>query len=523
MAKDPEWTVNTPSPAHCALMEALQLQRALYAGTPAMRALAENGHHYLPMGPKESQAAYNDRVAKTVLYNVYRRTVDSLVGRPYSREVTLGDDVPDQLQEWSENIDLEGRNLTIFGRDSLRDGLKAGMGSFLVEAPMPPTDAEGRVVRLNLADEGKAGVRPWLVHVPPDNLIWTKSIIQNGRRVLTQARIREKHTVEVGQWGEAEVPRVRVLYPGKWELYQASNDGSPEGNWAKPVLVSFGPSSLPYIPLFPYYTNQTGFFQCEPFLGDLAELNARHWQASSDLAHILHFTNFPVLFLNGKLVAAENDEGGEVEMGPNVLWNGEKDSDLKYVEHQGHSIGSLVNYLGGLEEQMSLLGMEPLRSRKDAAETAYGRALDSKETFSTLGVCVLSQRQAMEESMMAMAEMMKIKVERKNLVIDINTEFGITPKDAQDIDALKFARQNKDISREAYLKELQRRDTLDQDYDAEKDQELLDKESADSEMGALPGAGAFGKLQGLPGGKPMPGAAMQKAQQMKMGPQGAMA
>jgi hypothetical protein len=490
-AKQNEWTVNSPSAAHEALSAALALPRALYAGTGAMRAAARSGAQFLPQSQREDSSDYLKRVEKTVLYNGFKRTVDSLVGRPFSKPVQWGEDVPDIIQEWGENIDLDGRNVTVFSRDSFRDGWISGAGMILAEAPIPEFDAEGRPIKRNLLQEQRSKVRPWLVHVPAERVIFVRSAIVNGVRVPTQVRIRQHDSLEVGQWGEECRERVRVLYPGKWELWEAG--GAEHDDWTKAVMIASGPSSMPYIPIYPFYTQQTGFMECAPPLVDLAELNGRHWQSSSDLAHILHVTNFPVLFLEGELVGDDDDEAGAantqtVEHGPNVMYHGKPDSDLKFVEPKGEAIQRLESYISTLEEQMATLGMEPLLPRRKGAETAYGRALDSKEAFSALGATVLSYKGAIEAALMAAAEMMKVEVKREQLAVEINMDFGITPREAQDLEALKFAREKNDISREAYLFELKRRGVLHDGYDADTDAELLDDEMDEQELGAFPGA-----------------------------------
>ena len=63
--------------------------------------------------------------------------------------------------------------------------------------------------------------------------------------------------------------------------------------------------------------------------------------------------------------------------------------------------------------------------------------------------------------------------------VKISTDFGPENVDAADFEAIKFARQNKDLSREKYLSELKRRGVLPDEFnETENEQELEDEMAA---------------------------------------------
>jgi hypothetical protein len=108
------------------------LAAALLGGTTAMRAA---GKTYLPQWPGEPDDAYEKRLKVAVLFPAYKRTVSTLSGKPFSKPITIGEGVPEQMQEWLEDCDLQGRSLHVFASDMFQLALGYGMAGILVEYP----------------------------------------------------------------------------------------------------------------------------------------------------------------------------------------------------------------------------------------------------------------------------------------------------------------------------------------------------------------------------------------------------
>ena len=75
--------------------------RALRGGVEAMR-LA--GEYYLPKEERETQSDYDDRVSRSWLLPALDKTIRNSADHIFSREVRLGDDVPQQIADLAENI-----------------------------------------------------------------------------------------------------------------------------------------------------------------------------------------------------------------------------------------------------------------------------------------------------------------------------------------------------------------------------------------------------------------------------------
>src|SRR5690606_7001274 len=129
--------------------------------------------------------------------------------------------------------------------------------------------------------------RPYAVYIPKRNLIGWRTERVGGIRKLVLARILEVRYEEGENFQDKIVQRVRVLRPGSWEVWE-----KVEG---KEVIVESGVTGLDYIPLVPFYAKKTAPFEGSPPFMNLAELNLRHFQSSSEQANILTVARVPVV------------------------------------------------------------------------------------------------------------------------------------------------------------------------------------------------------------------------------------
>lgn len=446
-------TVDDPCDDYDEMEQSWALPKALMGGTRAMRDADET---YLPKEPLESESAYNSRRDRSVLFNAFRKTVQNLTGRVFAKPIVLQDDVPPAIVEMAEDIDLNGRHLNLFARDVKIDGLTFGLSHILVE--MPPKLPDGAT----LADERASNRRPYWVHVKAENLIGWKSEMVGGRHRLTQVRIREHFFREDGEFHSTCVERIRVLVPGGFQVWEAAKGGF--------VMIEEGVTSLTEIPLATFYAERTGFMTARPPLEDLADLNAQHWQSSSDQRHILHVARVPVLFGSGF-----PDDFKMAEAGPNAMLIGPEGSDMKYIEHSGKAIEAGRQDLLDLEEKMQILGMEVLMP-KVGGQTATAKAIDATEANSQLATMAGSLGDAIEVALGFTAQFLGAKPGMGGSV-QINTDFGVTIRSAEDVKNLIEARRTGEISRETFWKECQRRGLLMDDFDPELEAQLLADEA----------------------------------------------
>lgn len=315
--------------------------RALLGGTHAMRAA---GKAYLPKWPNEAEDAYAARLAVATLYPAYSRTVEVMAGKPFSKPLTLGEDVPARIQTWCDDIDLQGRNLHTFASDIMRDVIGYGVSGVLVDYPR----ADG--VR-TLADEQAMGARPYFTRYAPGTVLGWRTERRAGATQLTQLRLLESIEVEDGPYAVKTIEQVRVLIPGAWATYRKQSSAGKAAEW---VMVEEGRTTLSEIPFVFFYGARTGFGVGMPPLLELAHQNVEHWQSASDQSTILHVARVPILTIIGA------DDDTAITVGASSAVKLPLNADMKFVEHSGASIEAGRQSLLDLEERMRQTGAELL-------------------------------------------------------------------------------------------------------------------------------------------------------------------
>jgi len=496
---DPSKNPSTTSSAYDAMLPLWNKINTVLAGTQAMR---DAGPTFLPQHARESADAYQERLGRNVLFNQLDITLDALVGRPFSDPVQIDESTPEAALPILEDIDLQGNNIDVFARRWFRDGLASGFSAVLVD--FPRTDnGEPRT----LADDTREGVRPYWVSIPAENIIFASADVIGGREVLTHVRVRET-TVERFGFSEIEVTRIRVfdrIDKGQMAVFDrgqeplglrgvvdtAENDesvgfmfdggrvrvtvygedtkkkGDDPERW---VVEDAFIMDFPEIPLAVFYAERDGLMLAKPPLLDLADLNIKHWQSSSDQTMVLTVARFPILAASGNI-----GSGKEIVVGPHsTLHVEDPNGKWYYVEHSGDAIAAGREDLRNIVEQMSEYGAEFLKQRP-GNETATARALDSAEASTPLQDMAIRFSDAMAVAWWFTATWLRVDPSAFG-GISVSHDFGPEEAVAADLSELGRARQQRDISRDTYLAEMQRRGVLADDFDAEANERALEEE-----------------------------------------------
>lgn len=432
-------TVATATKEAAAMHSLAALPRALFGGTAAMRNARER---YLPKAAAESDAQYVSRLSRSFLFNAFGKTVADMAGKVFSKPVILEDDVPAPLAEWAENIDLAGRHINVFAHDVFKDAMLSGIGYILTD--MPPA-----LPGATLADEQRAGIRPYLVYIPVERVLGWKSTLVDGAETLTMFRYMELVKEADGEFAEKEIEQVRVLEPGKWRTFRKFQD-----TW---VEYASGETSLNKIAVAPVYLNRTEFFQAEPPLTKLAELNVAHWQSSSDQRNILHVARVPILFMAG---FTEDDQ---IKIGASeAVRSSNPDATMAYVEHTGAAIEAGRNDVKDIELQMQAMGLQLLMDAP-GGQTATGEMRDDAKENSPLAAMARALGDALEQSFGFMAEF--VALDGGGSIV-VNTDFGVGDG-IVDVPNIIAAYTAGLIDAQTGLDELKRRGFLSDSVDAE--------------------------------------------------------
>lgn len=450
--KDPN-DPSTTSLAHDFMMPKWSRIETLLGGTDAMR---EAGQTYLPQHEQESDSNYDERLNSTTLFNMLELTLDSLVGQPFSSEIQLDESAPDPIKDILKDVNLQGDNVTVFSREWFREAMAKSFAHVLIDMPVKREREDGR--QRTREDDMREQRRPYWVLVSPENVLAIHAETENGQEKLTHVRIKEDF-VERNGFTEQIVERIRVLEPGSFEVFEKRrvSKNSKKFKW---VNVDGGTTGLDFVPFLTFYANRTSIQTGKPPLEDLAHLNIRHWQSTSDQINVLTVARFPMLAVSG----ASDTSGGVMAIGPRQLL-GTKDPQGRfyYVEHTGKAISAGRQDLVDLEDMMASYGAEFLK-RRPGNMAATNRALNSAEATSALQDAAIRFNDALNRAIKITAAWLGLDGEADE-VATVNTEFGLGGIDDATVKSLLEARKMGDLSRQDFLAELKRHGVLADDFD----------------------------------------------------------
>ena len=128
---------------------------------------------------------------------------------------------------------------------------------------------------------------------------------------------------------------------------------------------------------------------------------------------------------------------------------------------------------------MRLMGLELLMPMNGGGQTATAKALDYADINSPLQFMALGMQDVIDLALWASARWMNLP-DTATAKVKVNTDFGITLRDAADVQGLIQARIAGEISRETFWRELKRRNILADDFDEKAEQLLVQKEEQDA-------------------------------------------
>jgi len=471
-----ETTVDTPSGAFTKMAEAWPLINDLLGGTRTMRAASTT---WLPQERKEDDKDYAVRLNRSILYTALKDTVAKLSAKPFSKPVTLTEELPGMLAGMATNIDFCGTNITQFLRQVFEDGVRYGLSHVLVDFP----NTGGG---LSLGEERATGVRPYFVHVKAKDLIAWKSTKQiDGSKKVTHVRYREVRTEYVADFGEAEVEYMRVINETDWELWRKRPDESEY------LLTEVGSHTFGAVPLVTFYTVKKDFMTAEPPLEGLAWLNLAHWQSSSDQRNILRFARLGIIFGSG---FSDKEQEDGIVMSPNrVTISTNPDAKLACVDTHTKGITAGREDLDHLEKQMEVQGLQPL-VQSTANTTALGRGIDEARTHSNIQAWIWGLDDVCNQAFRMAGKWAGLPIP-DTFRCNIFSDFSVTLSGNEDVKTLILMRDKGQITQETLLNETKRRGLLMDDMDVKAEIDATSKEvpaSLDFQDHAPP-AGAGGE------------------------------
>jgi hypothetical protein len=461
------------------------LPRTLRKGTPGMR---DAGVTYLPRWPREDLESWRARRDSSFLFGAYDQAVTGHTGRLFSKPIVLGEDVPDQIRGWWENIDLGGQHGDVFSMDAFAGGLDPGIGFILTDGP----DTEAKK---NKAEEKKFGIRPYCTYIPAEDILGWRTTRVGGNEVLTMVRILEDTEEAEGTWGEQVVRRVRVYYADSSGIrFNIHRQGEGKaGSWS--VESQGVVANATRIALRPFYARRSGFFTGLPWMQAMAEKNLEHWQSASDQRAGLHFARVAAL----AVIGATQEEFKTTGFGHGeVLFNPNKEGSIGWLEYGTGGITAGERDLDKIVEHLSILGLEPLLHRP-GDPTATAKAINEARATSRL----LQAGRAFGDTLEGVFEDMAMLagIAEGGGSVQVNEDFGLEVGDSSELDALLKAREVGDISRETLWEGMRRYGVLPDDFDAAAEVKRIDAESGLPDLPEkkpAPAEDQDGRIEALP-------------------------
>ncbi len=430
--------------------------RAVNGGILEMREHAET---YLPKKTRETDLDWKARVAEAEFFPAYAHALDAYIGKPLGSPIIV-QNVPSEVEPGLENVDMAGQDFDSFARAVLMAGLVDGATWVVADYPQVPAGS-------TLAQERSMGARPYLVHVPLENLVdYRGEVMADGTHRCVHFRYKECLRVPDGRWGTREVERIRVLEPGLVEVWEEQKTVSGQTSWVLLQELS-GPVSLTEIPVACYTPKREGWFEGEPPLEDLAHLNVTHWQSCSHQRHVLNVARTPLLAGDED---ARQDTEAPIQIGVKGLILGIK--GLRYVEHSGAAIQAGERDIATLEDRMRRVAGQMLVS-ESGQKSATEAGIEAGEGSSQLRAWVNNFQDFLEECLRLMAAWVG-KTDGGTVVLDMEWDEEAVGADV--LTALTASRTAGHISRETYLYNLQRADILPPDVTIEEEIARLEME-----------------------------------------------
>lgn len=381
-------TVATPSREADAMSPWLSLIEDIRGGLPTMRAKASI---YLPRYANEAPDDHRRRVALAPWRAEFVDGLRTLASRPFEKPTTLGENAPEPIIRFADDVDGCGNNLHTFARRFFEHAVADGLCLLLVDYP--------RVVDglRTVADEKKAGARPYWALYPAHSIISLRMArVGDARKEIVELRLRESLVVADG-FGERTIEQIRRLTPGHYEVWRQVETGPKVGEWmiAEEGDISNGSPMLGVDAVILRTGEPVGEWAVRPPLLDLAYLQVELWKALSNVAEVLEYSASPMLVAKNIGVQFDNSDG--VKTGPRACLTCAEGGDWHYIQPEAANIGQIREHVRDVIADAQRLALQPMLVRHGMTATEVG--LQAAKAHSALESWALALKDALQTAL----------------------------------------------------------------------------------------------------------------------------
>jgi hypothetical protein len=343
-------TVETPHPDFKDYADTWQRIRDCIAGVDQIR---RQGVLYLPQLTDQEPADYQTYKRRAKFVNFTKATTEMLHGFIFKKDPKR--EIPDDLEDLMDDCTLGGKPWDQFEKDVVYDCIAMGRRGTLVDwSP----------------DEN----RPYCAPYSAEQIINWKTMRHRGEMVVSLLVLQEDVPAP-GAEGPTAFSHETI---SQWRVYrldmEASEDGEPmvicdvyqKGEKGTFVKVSTDiPSrrgdSLSRIPFVFHGSVNTEPDIDPPMMGDISDLNIKHYCLSADLENGRHFCGLPTPYA----ICFDIEEGEALRVGSSLAWTtGNEKAKVGYLEFHGEGLKALETGIVETEEQLAALGARMLEKQK---------------------------------------------------------------------------------------------------------------------------------------------------------------
>jgi hypothetical protein len=474
------------------------------------QAIRNGGEKYLPKLQDEDQTEYDWRLSYSKYTNIYGDILSNLSSKPFAKELTVAQDADQKIKDICEDIDGKGNSLHVFSSNTFFNGINNAIDWILVDYTSVKNSGQ-----LSQADEKKLGLRPYWVHIPARRMLQVNSARIGGVEEVVYARILEVEKIKQG-YGEIEIERIRIFERERVVTIDEESGRETESYLPATYLVlekrvavigksvtvaartkvswemiDFGPITIGIIPLIPFITGRRkgSSWVFTPALQDAVETQKEHYQAESNLKSAKLMTCFPMLSANGvsQPLDPKTKKPVKARLGPKTILyappskvEGQQPS-FTWIEISANSLKFLAEDVKNTEQQLRELGRQPLTAQSSNL-TVVTTAFAAQKGNSAVQAWAFLLKDALERALKVTAMWLNSDEEPE---VNVHTDFAVEMGDDKGPTVLTEARKNGDLSQKTYWEELQRRDILSGDFDAdEEEKRLLDEEPTPDDINA---------------------------------------
>ncbi len=443
------------------------------------RALITAGNKFLPKLSGQTASEYEAYIKKGSLFNALDKTINGLIGAIVRKKPVIK--VPANIN--LESVTISGQNIYEVINATVDEIMSYGFFGILVDQP---EDAKAGDIP-NMAPYGSLDILNWFTH---------RSGTEEKLVMITLYETElEQDSEDLFEFKINEIIRCCYIDAAdgiyKQQKWKKVDKKSSKDQWVKygnEIIPKRTGKSMDEIP-FTFFTT-SGNYACpsKPPLLDLANLNIKHWQLSTDYYHALHYCAIPTPW------AAGFQAGQNLYLGAQKAWIAEEPTaQCGFLEFTGQGVGAIEKGLDKIEKQMAVAGARLLEEQKAGIEAAEAIRLRISGDDATLGTIVTTIEQGFIKvfgyiiGWSSMTDNTKASVE-------MNREFVASKLTAQEITALLQACQSGKISTDTFIYNLQMGEYLPPDRTIKDEKDLIDAEKPAEFAGGIPG-----QIGGIPG------------------------